>query len=1225
MSTGEAVAVIGMACRFPGAGNIRDYWTALRDGREGIRRYTPAELAAAGVAPELYQRADYVPARGALTGARAFDWTFFKYSRAEAAIIDPQQRIFLECASEAIDDAGLDPPRFPGRIGVYAGTDAVSGPPDDTLDPLLNAIGQRDDFLTSRVAYKLGLRGPAITVQTACSTSLTAVHLAVRGLLAQDCDVALAGGVRLAARQCGYQYREGGTVSPDGHCRPFDEHAAGTVPGEGVGIVVLQRLPDAIRSGNRIAAVIRGTAVNNDGGEKIGFTAPSVRGQRDAIESAQLVAEVDPADIDYIEAHGTATKIGDVVEIRALADAFRKTTDKTASCWIGAVKSNIGHTGAAAGVAGLIKTVLMLEHGELVPTLHYVKPNPLLNIGSTPFRVRTELGPWPDRGPRLAGVSSFGMGGANAHAIVTGPPERRRPIRPGPHVFPLSAASVTALDRMQRDLGDCLQSQTDIEPGEAARTLASRRRFRFRRAFVADGTREAVQLMRDGTAPTIADPGRRVGFLFPGQGTLGHAAGAAAYGLLPVFRSHFDEISELVSRCHAVDLSPVVARSDQAAGWFTDTVHQQLGLFALGYALGRQLSHWGIEPAAMLGNSIGEYPAATLAGLWTPQDAAGLVYERARAMGATEPGHMTAVNASLAEVTRRIGRENISLVAVIGPGRTVLAGPPQALDEVLAGGALSGLNIQPLDVQFAFHTAAMDPAAERLRAALEPVPHHPAAPLLVSTVTGDWADPDTLRAPDYWIDQLRRPVLLEDGIAALLSAGCDTYVELGPGTSMTGAMRRHSAWDPRCRAIPLLGRAEENGERSLLRALACLWELGADIDLGETPGVEPARRCSLPAHPFAAEDPRIRREEPRAGQQPGQTLAGTAPQDTAPRNTAPRETVLPPPAASRDSRGPATSVLAQLWCEALGVQSADSDDDFFALGGESLMALNLVTQVKEATAADIAVADFSEQPTFGRLVRLVADGSGQAPASEHVSRIVTLRPEGSLAPVFLAADALGTATVYRSLARHLGDRAVYGLEPAGTGSFPSVKRLAARHVAAVRQARTAGPCVIGGWSFGGIVAHEMARQLGAHGIEVGLLVLIDGSLPNGRRLPLGLDPAYLAGCLRMQFDAALGTGSMGKRLPSPALRRTFIASISKLPRYRPGPVPHPAIIVRAGAGTETTARQQRRLSPLYAQLHVTAVEGNHWSILGEPRVAVLAEKIREAMSALDVPSGAEGA
>jgi phthiocerol/phenolphthiocerol synthesis type-I polyketide synthase E len=1199
MEADGMVAIIGMACRFPGAGSTSAYWTALRNGAEGIRRYTLPELAAKGLNPKLYQRADYVPAQGALAGTRDFDWPFFGYSRAEAATIDPQHRIFLECASEAIDDAGLDPVRFPGWIGIYAGTDGISVPADDAVDPLVRVIGQRDDFLTARVAYKLRLRGPAITVQTACSTSLTAVHLAVRSLMAHDCDIALAGGAGLVTDgQYGYLYREGGILSPDGHCRPFDERSAGTVPGEGAGIVVLQRLPDALRDRNKIAAVIRGTAVNNDGGEKIGFTAPSVRGQRDVIQLAQKVAEVDPADIDYIEAHGTATRIGDVVEVQALTDAFRMSTDATGFCRIGAVKSNIGHTGAAAGVASLIKTVLMLEHGELAPTLHYSKPNPLLQIDATPFRVCAEPGPWPSRGTPLAGVSSFGMGGGNAHVVVTGPPRRPDLVRQGAHVFPLSAASADALDRMRRNLEEHLGSGADVEPGEIARTLSGRRRFKFRQAFVAEGAREAAQLLRSKAGPGKADSSPRVAFLFPGQGTLSHPAGAATYRLLPRFRAHFDEIAEAVAGHHGVDLSPVVARGNHPSGWFVETVHQQLGLLALGYALGRQLSYWGIEPAAMLGNSIGEYAAATLAGLWAPADAAELVHERARAMGATAPGRMATVSASAAEVTRRIGERNLTSIAVAGPGRTVLSGPPAAVEDLLENGALAGLDVRPLDVRLAFHTAAMDPAARKLRKALESVPNHACAPLIVSTLTGDWADPDTLRSPDYWTEQLRRPVLLEDGIASMASAGCDTFLELGPGTSMAGAMRRHAAWHPEHHAVPILGRANEDGERCLLRALASLWELGADINLEETLGAEPPYRCSLPAHPFTSQDPL--------------SYDGAA-------DSRPPRAMSQSPATGRETPGPMVDVLARLWCQALGVQSVDSEDDFFALGGESLMAVNLVAQVNEQTGADAAVADFSECPTFGRLTRLVAGGEAQNSDYEPGSRLVALRREGSERPVFLVADALGTASTYTALASHLGDRPVYGLEPTSRRHH-GVKQLAARHVETVLRTQPAAePLVIGGWSFGAIVAHEIARQLSARGVRVGLLVCIDGSLPNARRLPMGLDPAFLAGCLRMQLDAALGKGTIGGRLRhAPSLRRTFIASLSTLLWYRPGPVPYPAIVFRAGAGGEATDQLQRRLSPLYGDLRVSAVDGDHWSILSDPRVKVLGERVCEAMRVLDV-------
>ncbi|WWM25241.1 polyketide synthase [Streptomyces sp. B21-104] len=432
MPTENAVAVVGMACRLPGADDTAGYWAALTGGVDGISRFTPEWLLDQGADPEYVGRENFVPAMGVVTGSRRFDWPYFRYSRAEAAAMDPQQRVFLECATTAVDDAGIDPTRFPGRIGVYAGADRVGPGADDPLSELALYIGREKDFLATRVAYKLGLRGPALTVQTACSTSLTAVHLAARALVGGECDAALAGGVTVMPRgEWGYLFEQGGILSPDGRCRPFDERAGGTVPAEGVAVVVLKRLADALRDGDRIAGVIAGTAINNDGSDKMAYTAPSVPGQSEVIRAAQRIAGIDPADIDYVEAHGTATRLGDPVEVEALTDVFRDSTDTTGACLLGAVKGNIGHTGAVSGVAGLIKTVLMLEHGQIVPTVHFTSPNPLLELEASPFRVAAANEPWPDRGTRLAAVSSFGVGGTNAHVLLQGrraaPPARDVP------------------------------------------------------------------------------------------------------------------------------------------------------------------------------------------------------------------------------------------------------------------------------------------------------------------------------------------------------------------------------------------------------------------------------------------------------------------------------------------------------------------------------------------------------------------------------------------------------------------------------------------------------------------------------------------------------------------------------------------------------------------------------------------------------------------------------
>lgn len=1186
-NTEGAIAVIGMACRYPGATDTRRYWAALRAGVEGITHFRPDDLVAAGAAPDLVRRADYVPARGFLEGSHSFDWPAFGYSRAEAASIDPQQRIFLECAAHAFDDAGHDPARFPGWIGTYAGAEGVTLAEQDEADPLTQLIGTRPDFLTTRVAYKLGLRGPAVTVQTACSTSLTAVHMAAQSLLTYECDMALAGGVSLLPRgEWGYVYQEGGILSPDGHCRPFDDAAAGTVPGEGVGIVVLKRLEDALHDGDRVAGLVLGSGLSNDGGDKIGYTAPSIPGQRDAILLAQRVADVDPADIDYVEAHGTGTRVGDPVELQALTDAFRRSTDAVGQCWIGAVKSNIGHTGSASGVAGLIKTLLMMEHGELVPTLHYHRPNSLLDLDPTPFRICAKLRPWPDRGSKLAAVSSFGVGGTNAHLVVAGPPAQAGPAsRRGAHMLTLSGASPTGRAGLRQALAERLETEPEVSLAETACTLAERRRYSWRQAVVAESVREAAELLR-----TVPEPPRhgsldRVAFLFPGQGTLNGAAGAAAYHLLPGFRTAFEEWRSLARDTCDVDLTPVVVPGSAGPGWFRDTVNQQLGLLALGHALARQLVDWGVVPVALLGNSIGEYAAATLSGVWTPGQTVRVVHARASAMRDTEPGRMATIEASPDEVSRRIAGHDQVSVAVAGSGRTVLSGPTGAMDKLLDDDVLRDLAVRPLDVNRAFHSAAMESAVRALRNTIGAVPGRAGTLPLVSNVTGEWSDPVILRSQDYWAEQLRGTVRLADGLTTLFGADCDTFVELGQGTSMTGALRRHRDWDPAFVALPLLGRGEAGGEHDLLRPLGVLWERGASFDPADFLGDVRPQRCSLPAHPFDVGDPEAEPRVQSRGDARAKPATGT--------------TSSPTPGGSLRSR------LEQLWRQTLGVSTVADSDDFMNLGGESLMAVNLMSAVREDTAAGVAVAEFLKAPTFGRLAELVErDRSGAVPSALGM---VTLR-EGRGNPLFLAPDALGSAASYRALAEALDTtRPVYGLEVADIGGrrggHERIEEIAARHVATLRQAQPSGPYTVGGWSFGAVVAHEIARQLVQSGAAVDALICLDGFAPDRRGFPIAADPGFLAGNLRLQIDALLGVGKLGERLgKTPMLRWRFIAGIGALLRYRPRPVPCRALVVRADANTRNADRLERALAGMYTRVSVRTVRGDHWSILDEPHV-----------------------
>lgn len=1190
-NTENAIAVVGMACRLPGANNIGEFWQLLRDGVEGITRFDVEDLVRnKGADPNEVRQPNFVPAKGVMAGAMNFDWPFFAYPRAEAAQIDPQQRVFLEVASSALDDAALDPTRFDGWIGVYAGTDRTHSGAGLDLSPLERVLALEKDHVATRAAYKLGLRGPALTVQTSCSTSLVAIHMAVQSLLNGECDAALAGGVAVAPKgEWGYWHEPGGPLSADGHCRPFDASATGTVPSEGAGVVVLRRLADALADGDRIVAVVLGSALNNDGAEKIGYTTPSIPGQRDVIRYAQKLAGVDAADIDYVEAHGTATLIGDPVEVQALTEAFRMSTAAVGYCLLGGVKGNLGHTSAAAGVASFIKTALMLEHGEVVPSLHFDQPNPMLELADTPFQVCTEHRPWPDRGTRLASVSSFGVGGTNAHVVLQGPPTRDQrdhaAPRPGGTLLPLSAATPEALAMLRVDLAEVVRGEPDLHA--VARTLAGRRIHKHRQALAVSDPAHAADLLATAGDPVQPRPLGRVAFLFPGHGTLRYNAGAPAYRLLPGFRRRFDELRDAVLERCGVDLTPVVAEVDAGPEWFDEGANQQLGLFALGYALGRQLMDWGITPVGMFGNSIGEYAPAALAGVWAPADAAALVHERARVTWAEgPPGRMVAVNGTSEEVLHRIGPDSAVTVSVISRGGVVLSGLESDVDDLLAGDVLAGLDVRILAVDRPGHCALLAPAAKLLHRVIAGTQASAAVLPLVSDTTGTWVDPAAVAGPDYWAAQLTRPVLLDAGVQTLLDAGVDTFLELGPGGSMLGTVRWNGRWDDTHTGLPLLGRAGD-GDLGLLRALGALWERGVDV-LGETvlAGTGTLARRSLPPHPFLSQDPN--------GDQP--------------LPTAVRTRARPVPVVG-DSVRP---VLERLWATALG-QPPDSDaDHFYERGGESLMALGMMRRLRDQAGLVVSLAEFSRQPTFGHLVTLAERDRPATQAVRPPVNAVRLR-EGSGRPLFLAADAAGTALSYQALADRLdADRPVYGLEPDQTDrAHRSVAQVAAEHVDAVLGIQPDGPYTLGGWSFGAVVAHEMARLLVARGEVVDVLLCIDAFMPGRRGVPLWLDPEFLYSHAFFQAAALLHLGEVGRQAHrNPALRGLLLHKARVLLPYRPGTVDCPAVVFKVGVDARGADRLTARLAPLYGGgVRVLPVPGTHWSVLTEPHVHQLAENL----------------
>lgn len=868
----EAIAIVGLSGRFPGAGDLDGFWRNLCDGVESISTLTDAELAGAGVDPSLAARPDYVRRAGVLDGIERFDARFFGFSPREAELLDPQHRLFLEEAWRALEDAGIDPGRPPGRIGVFAGAGLASylldhvAPRREALDPAgayQAAVANDKDFLATRVSYKLDLRGPSLTVQTACSTSLVAVCLACQSLMNGECDAALAGGVTLRLPQrAGYLYVEEGILSPDGHCRAFDAGAGGTVPGSGVGVVALKRLSDALRDGDPVRAVVRGWALNNDGGGKAGFTAPRAEGQAEVIQEALALAEVDPATVGYVEAHGTGTRLGDPIEVAALRRAFDGVED--GACRLGSVKTNIGHLDSAAGVAGLIKAVLALQHGQIPPTLHVTQPSPEIDFG--PFRIANRLTPWETGGhPRRAGVSSFGIGGTNAHVVLEEAPPTsilsRGAGEDAPSLVVLSAKTSSALEVMTANLAKHLESHPDLPLADVAFTLqAGRRPLEVRRALVARDLADAAAALAAGDPRRVwtaqADAGfRPVAFLFPGQGAQHARMAAALYesGRWPVFREEIDRCAGILAPHLGLDLRRALLEGLD----LEPTALAQPALFAVEHALARLWMSWGVEPEVLLGHSVGELVAACLAGVFSLEDGLALAAARGRLVQGTPPGAMLSVPLSEEELAPWLAllseNEDLSLAAVNGPSLCAVSGSMEAIERLEGSLRETGHESRRLHTSHAFHSSLIEPAVAPFRDLVARVVRRPPSIPFLSNVTGGWIRPEEATDPDYWALHLRQPVRFAPAAAALLAEPQRLLLEVGPGTTLTTLLRRGG--EARDRAIASLPHPQdaETDVDALLGAAGRLWLAGVPLDALAFHGSAPQRKVALPAYPFEGE------------------------------------------------------------------------------------------------------------------------------------------------------------------------------------------------------------------------------------------------------------------------------------------------------------------------------------------------------------------------------------
>jgi phthiocerol/phenolphthiocerol synthesis type-I polyketide synthase E len=1024
----ETIAVIGMAGRFPNASNIEQFGKNLCADVESVTTFTDDQLLAAGVQPSLVQAPNYVKAGVLLDGVELFDAELFGFTPRDAELTDPQHRVFLECAWEALDDAGYDPDRTQLRIGVFAGTgrnsyflnNLLSNP--DLLASwhlLQRSIATENDYLSTRVSYKLNLRGPGLTIQTACSSSLVATHIACQSLLNGECDMALAGGVSISVPQiAGYLYEQGSTFSSDGRCRAFDASAQGMMPGSGAGIIVLKRLSDALQDGDFIRAVICGSAINNDGAAKVGYTAPSVEGQANVIAEALAFAGVSADDISYVEAHGTGTALGDPIEIAGLTKAFRGTSQRQGFCAIGSVKTNIGHLGPASGIAGLVKVVLALQNRVLPRSLNFERANPAIDFANSPFYVQQKLQPWrPENGRRMAGVSSFGIGGTNAHAVV----EEAPAIDPsGPsrawQLLPLSAHTTAALDGMTRNLGEHLRNNPSLKLADVAYTLQTGRKLlSHRRMLVCRNTEDAVTLLESPDGRRLAtqhqQPAHRdVVFMFPGQGSQYLNMGLELYRTEPEFQAQIDRCCEILGPHLPVNLRDVLYPGEDdvetAALTLKQTLVAQPALFVVEYAIAKLLMSWGVKPAAFLGHSIGEYVAACLAGVFSLEDALVLVASRGRLMQALPSGSMLTISVPQKEIASFLN-DGLSLAAVNSPSMCVISGETETVKNLQETLSNKGVSCRLLHTSHAFHSKLMDPVLAEFTRQLEQTTLHPPTIPILSSVTGTWITSEEISTPNYWARNLRETVRFSDCVLELMKEPDRILLEVGPGNTLGTSARQHPGGsDKRTILSTVRHPLESNSDVAfILNTVGRLWLAQVEIDWAGFYKNECRHRIPLPTYPFQRKrywiDPSPDVHATGAAQMlPGQELTESVQRNNNGAVHAAVEQLTSPsltkgahqrPDLPNDYVPPDTAterVLGEIWQEFFGIDQIGTLDNFFDLGGDSLSGTRMISRVRSIFGCDLPPTALFTAPTIGEFAAYMIAREARLGLTEKTASLV---------------------------------------------------------------------------------------------------------------------------------------------------------------------------------------------------------------------------------------------
>lgn len=972
----NSVAVIGASIRMPGASTLEQFWANLANGVESITQLTDEQLHEAGIDAELLRDPAYVRAGARADGLEDFDAPFFDITPREAEITDPQHRVLLECAHEALEMAGYPPHSYPGVIALYAGVGLNTYllhnlmPREDlirTLGMHQLLLGNDKCYAVSRIGYKLNLRGACICVDTACSTGLVTVAMAYKSLIAYECDIALAGGAKVNAADAGYFHEPGGINSPDGHCRTFDANARGTVFGSGAGIVAMKRLEDARRDRDTILAIIRSGAVNSDGSAKVGFTAPSVTRQRDVITQALAFSRIPASSISYVEAHGTGTQLGDPVELAALSEAFERSGAQRQSCAIGSVKPNIGHLETAAGIAGLVKVIQALRERQLPPSLNYRQGNAAIGFERTPFYVNTHLQPWHSAtGLRRACVSSFGLGGVNAHVILEEEPPRPSIKSVQPRLLIFSARSPESLRAAQVRLAEHLQAHPEIDLRDVAFTLAVGRQHHPHRSYVVGANvQEAVDALMS-PARKLSDEGATaaapIAFLIPGQGVQSAGMALPLYRTFAAFREVVNEACDHVRNECGLDVRAAlgIAKEEASRQDLDQTLYAQPAIFITAYATATLLSRWGIRPSLLVGHSLGEYVAACLAGTWSLPDALKLVVERARLMQAQPSGTMLAATLSHTDIKHLLDTQpqlTCDVAAVNGPASSVVAGTAEMIDRTADWLQNRGVTTHRLRTSHAFHSRMMEPVSKAVGFHFARVKSSPPKIPFTSCIDGACIAAERAQSPEYWATQLRQPVRFDLAIRQGVEQGVKLMLDIGPGTTAASLAMANTAGS----GVRIVSCADKSNRSELdvgsfLAAIGELWRSGVNVDWQAVYADQQCGRVPLPTYPF---------QKKRCWIEPKRAVRSSATPASTSVETPPLETKLRP-VESVDDDGPSNeteAMLVRLWRELLGVEHISIHDSFFALGGQSLLATRLLARIRESTGVELPLQTLFESPT----------------------------------------------------------------------------------------------------------------------------------------------------------------------------------------------------------------------------------------------------------------------